>query len=157
MLHIVWIIIIRDLKVYRRRSGETWLALVFFFMIASLFPMVLQQPSVVLSEFAPAIIWVAALLASMLSYESLYRLESEEDSILQLLLSPFPLPLLLFGKVLAHWLWTGFPLSIIAVLLGMMFGLSLSGILSLLSTLTLGTLILSFIAGIGVVLTHRAA
>jgi heme exporter protein B len=157
MLHIVWIIIIRDLKVYRRRSGETWLALVFFFMIASLFPMVLQQPSVVLSEFAPAIIWVAALLASMLSYESLYRLESEEDSILQLLLSPFPLPLLLFGKVLAHWLWTGFPLSIIAVLLGMMFGLSLSGILSLLSTLTLGTLILSFIAGIGVGLTHRAA
>ncbi len=146
-------IVVRDVKVYARSLGETFLLLVFFCMVTSLFSMILKLPQTMFREFAPGIIWVSVLLSSMLSYEMLYRLESEEDSMLQLFLSPFPLSLLLFGKALAHWVWTGLPLSIIAPLLGVAFGLSISGILALIFSLSLGTLILSFIAIIGVGLT----
>ncbi|MDH5766862.1 MAG: heme exporter protein CcmB, partial [Gammaproteobacteria bacterium] len=102
---------------------------------------------------APGVIWVAALLASMLSLDSLFRADYEDGTLEQIVLSPHPLSALVLAKIISHWLVTGFPMILLAPLLGVFMYLPTDGILVLMLTLVLGTPILSLIGAIGMALT----
>lgn len=106
-----------------------------------------------LARVAPGIIWVAALLASMLSLERLFKADFSDGSLEQMLLSPQPLAILVLAKVLAHWILTGVPLIIIAPLLAVLLNLDGNSYGALISTLALGTPVLSLLGAIGVALT----
>ena len=143
----------RDLLLAFRHPSEMVNPLIFFLIVVSLFPMGLKPDSTFLPMMGAAVIWVAALLAAMLSLDGLFRSDMEDGTLEQIVLSPWPLPLLVLMKVLAHWLVSGIPLVIMAPLLGMMFNLPAEGISALMLTLLLGTPVLSLIGAIGVALT----
>ena len=143
----------RDLLLAFRHPSELVNPLIFFLIVVSLFPMGLKPDSSFLPMMGAAVIWVAALLAAMLSLDSLFRSDMEDGTLEQIVLSPWPLPLLVLMKVLAHWLVSGIPLVIMAPLLGMMFNIPTAGISALMLTLLLGTPVLSLIGAIGVALT----
>ncbi|WP_126454776.1 heme exporter protein CcmB [Sulfuriflexus mobilis] len=143
----------RDLLLAFRRRAEVVNPLLFFVLVISLFPLGVGNKPQLLQDMAPGVIWVAALLAAMLSLESIFRSDFEDGSLEQLLLSAQPAPLLVLAKVTAHWLVTGVPLIITAPLLGMLLGLPGQSIGVLMLTLLLGTPVLSLIGAIGVALT----
>jgi heme exporter protein B len=143
----------RDLILANRRRAELANPLLFFIIVISLFPLGTSPESKVLQAIAPGIIWVAALLAAMLSLDSLFRSDFEDGSLEQLVLTPHSLPLLVLAKILAHWLVTGLPLLLIAPLLSVLLFLPNTAIFTLMITLLLGTPILSLIGAIGVALT----
>ncbi len=148
----------RDLLLAWKRPGDILNPLFFFAMVCTLFPLAVG-PSVEQLQFSgPGVLWVAALLAMLLSLNSLFLADFEDGSLEQLLVSSQPLVLLALGKTLAHWLTTGLPLVIISPLMAMTFQMPLesSGVLML--TLALGTLSLSMLGSIGAALTvglHR--
>ncbi len=148
-----WSVLRRDLQLGLRRRGELINPPLFFVTVVTLFPLGLGPLPQLLMEIAPGIIWVAALLATLLSYERLFRSDFEDGSLEQLLVSPTPLPLLMLAKNLAHWLLTGLPLLLIAPLLAAGLYLPLHAWPTLLLTLLLGTPTLSLIGSIGVALT----
>ncbi|CAK0739993.1 cytochrome c maturation protein B [Gammaproteobacteria bacterium] len=143
----------RDLLLATRRRGELVNPLVFFVIVTTLFPLGLGPEVNLLSRAAPGILWVAALLATMLSLESMFHPDYEDGTLEQFLLSSHPLVALVIAKVLAHWLVTGLPLVVLAPFLGVLLHLpsSASGTLAL--ALVLGTPILSFVGAIGAALT----
>lgn len=143
----------RELQLALRSPGNTINPLMFFIIAVSLFPLGGGTDSVYLSSIAPAIIWVTALLAMMLSMESLFRSDYEDGSLEQLLLSPQPLYFQLLVKVLSHWLVTGLPLVLLTPLLGLMLALPVEGYGPLVFGLLLGTPTLSLIGAIGMALT----
>ncbi|MFA5083599.1 MAG: heme exporter protein CcmB, partial [Hydrogenophilaceae bacterium] len=110
MLRFLIAVIRRDLKLAARRRGD-WLTSQFFFvMVVSMFPLGIGPDPVMLSKVAPGVVWVAALLASLLSLSRLFADDHRDGSLEQLLLSPNPPVLLALGKALAHWLIYGIPL-----------------------------------------------
>jgi heme exporter protein B len=143
----------RDLILAFRYRGELANPLLFFVLVVSLFPLGVGGEQALLRTLAPGLIWVAALLAAMLSLESIFRSDFEDGTLEQLLLSAHPMSVLVLAKVLTHWLVTGLPLLLVAPLLGVMLGLGgkAIGVLSL--TILLGTPILSLVGAIGVALT----
>ncbi len=143
----------RDLTLAYRHRAELANPLLFFVIVISLFPLGISPEAKILTIIAPGIIWVAALLAAMLSLDSLFRSDFEDGTLEQLALTSHSLPLLVLAKVLAHWLLTGLPLLLLAPLLGVLLFLPQSAMLTLLITLALGTPILSLIGAIGVALT----
>ena len=143
----------RDLILAVRHRGELANPLLFFIMVVTLFPLGLGPESSILQVIAPGIIWVAALLAALLSLESVFRSDFEDGSLEQLLLSPHPAALLVFTKVFVHWLVSGLPLLLIAPLLGVLLRLPAEGMSILVASLALGTPVLSLIGAIGVALT----
>ena len=143
----------RDLLLAFRRRAEIANPLLFFVLITALFPLGLGSNSKMLQAFAPGVIWVAALLAALLSLDSIFRSDFEDGSLEQLMLSSHPGSLLVVAKVSAHWLVTGLPLVIVAPLLGVLLALSGGAIAVLVLTLLLGTPILSLIGAVGVALT----
>jgi len=143
----------RDLLLAFRRRTEMVNPLLFFILVITLFPLGVGNKPQLLQNMAPGLIWVAALLAAMLSLDSIFRSDFEDGSLEQLLLSACPAPLLVLAKVTAHWLVTGVPLIIIAPLLGVLLGLPGQSIGVLMLTLLLGTPVLSLIGAIGVALT----
>jgi len=143
----------RDLTLAYRHRAELANPLLFFVIVISLFPLGISPEAKILTTIAPGIIWVAALLAAMLSLDSLFRSDFEDGTLEQLALTSHSLPLLVLAKVLAHWLLTGLPLLLLAPLLGVLLFLPQSAMLTLLITLALGTPILSLIGAIGVALT----
>ncbi len=143
----------RDLMLTYRNRAQMLNPLLFFVIVVSLFPLGLDPQPELLRTIAPGVIWVAALLASMLSLENMFRSDFDDGSLEQLLLTPHPLPLLVLAKILAHWLVSGLPLILLAPVLGMLLNLDNSSMLPLLATLALGTPILSLIGSIGVALT----
>ena len=143
----------RDLKIAIRHRGDIFNPLLFFVMVVTLFPLGVGPEPQMLSRIAPGIIWVAALLASMLSLERLFKADYIDGSLEQMLLSPQPLPLMVLAKVLAHWLLTGVPLILIAPLLAVLLHLDGNSYGALISTLALGTPVLSLLGAIGVALT----
>jgi heme exporter protein B len=143
----------RDLTLAYRHRSELANPLLFFVLVISLFPLALGPDSHTLKPLAPGIIWVAALLASLLSLEGIFRSDFDDGALEQMLLSPHPAPLLVLGKVLAHWLVTGLPLVLIAPLLGVLLHLPAAGMGALVVTLLLGTPVLSLLGAIGVALT----
>jgi heme exporter protein B len=136
-----------------RHKSDAANPLIFFLMVASLFPLGVGPEAAVLRQIAPGIVWVAALLATLLSLEALFRSDFEDGSLEQLLLSPFPLPALVLAKTFAHWLATGLPLLISAPFMGLLYGLSGETLGVLLITLLLGSPALSLVGSIGVALT----
>ncbi len=143
----------RDLLLVLRHRSDAANPLLFFLMVANLFPLGVGPETAVLKTIAPGIIWVAALLATLLALEALFRSDFDDGSLEQLLLSPHPLPVLVLAKIFAHWLATGLPLLLMAPLLGLQFGLSGAAVQVLLLTLLLGTPALSLVGSVGVALT----
>jgi heme exporter protein B len=143
----------RELQLAISSPGKIVNPLMFFVIASSLFPLSGRLDIDVLGRIAPGVIWVTALLAVMLSMESLFRSDYDDGSLEQLLLSPQPLYFHLLIKVAGHWLVTGLPLVVVAPLLGLLLNLPVEGYGPLLLGLLLGTPTLSLIAAIGTALT----
>ncbi len=143
----------RDLQIAIRKRSELLNPILFFILVVSLFPLGIGPEPRLLGEIAPGIIWVAALLATLLSMERLFRSDFEDGALEHLLLSPHALSLLALAKVLAHWLVTGLPLILVSPLLGVLLHLPAEAIRVLPLTLLLGTPILSLLGAVGVALT----
>ena len=146
-------IFMRDLRLALRRRADTAAALFFFVIVASLFPLGVGPEPALLRTMAAGVLWVAALLASMLSLGRLFADDHADGTLEQLLLSVCPLPLIVLSKMAAHWLCSGLMLSLVAPLLALQFDLPGEAIGVLLITLLLGTPLLSLIGGIGAALT----
>jgi heme exporter protein B len=153
MITALMVVLRRDLILAVRRMSDVLTTLFFFVIVVSLFPLGVGPEMDVLREIAPGVIWVAALLASMLALERLFSGDYRDGSLEQLLLVPQPLSLLVLGKVLAHWLVSGAPLILMAPLLGMQLGLSWDAVQVLMLTLLLGTPAMSLIGAVGAALT----
>ena len=145
--------IVRDLTLAMRRRADVLTTLFFFIIVVSLFPLGVSPEMSVLREIAPGVIWVAALLASMLSLGRLFADDFQDGTLEQILLLPQPLSVLVLAKVLAHWLVSGLPLVLLSPLLGMQLGLDTDAIGLLMLTLLLGTPVLSLIGSVGAALT----
>jgi heme exporter protein B len=143
----------RDLLLSLRQRSDLSTPLLFFVMVVCLFPLGMRPDVAVLRLFGPAIIWVAALLSTMLAMERLFRSDFDDGSLEQLLLSPHPTALLVLAKVTAHWLSTGLLLVLISPLLALIVGIPVSALPVLLASLALGTPVLSLVGAIGVALT----
>jgi heme exporter protein B len=143
----------RDLTLALRHRSEIANPLLFFVLVTTLFPLGIGANPELLRSVAPGVIWVGALLASLLALDGMFRSDFEDGTLEQFLLSAHPVSLLVIAKVLAHWLVTGLPLLAIAPLLGVFLMLPAQSILVLILTLALGTPILSLIGAVGVALT----
>lgn len=148
----------RDLLLAWKRPGDILNPLFFFAMVCTLFPLAVGPSAEQLTFSGPGVLWVAALLASLLSLNSLFMSDHEDGSLDQLLVSPQPLPMLAIGKTLAHWLTSGLPLVLISPLLALTYRMPPSVMIVLMVTLFLGTICLSLLGSIGAALTvglHR--
>lgn len=146
-------IIVRDLTIAMRRKADFLTVLFFFIIVVSLFPLGVGPEADTLRTIAPGVMWVAALLASMLSLGRLFYNDYMDGTLEQLLIAPQSLSVLVAGKIIAHWLLSGVPLVLITPLLGLQFDLSGEAVVVLVAALVLGTPILSFIGAIGAALT----
>ena len=146
-------VFLRDLRLALRRRVEALLPVVFFLVAISLFPLGVGPEPQVLREIAAGIVWVSALLASMLSVSSLYASDHADGSLEQMMLSGHSGTLIAAAKAAAHWTVTGAPLVLAAPLIGLMLGMSPQAIGALLASLLLGTPILSLLGGMGAALT----
>lgn len=143
----------RDLLLSFRHKGEMINPLVFFLIAVSMIPLGLGPEKELLMRIAPGILWVMALLATLLSLDNLFRSDFDDGTLEQLLISPHPLYLSVFAKVLAYWLATGLPLMLLSPLLGVMLSLPSGAFIALCSTLLLGTASMSLIGAVGAALT----
>lgn len=146
-------IIRRDLLLAYRRRSDVLTTLFFFVIVVSLFPLGVGPEMKTLRLIAPGVVWVAALLASMLSLNRLFAADYQDGTLEQMLLAPQPLALIVLGKIVAHWLVSGLPLALMAPVLGMQFDLPPEALGILFLALLLGTPILSLIGAIGAALT----
>ncbi|WP_455206158.1 heme exporter protein CcmB [Kaarinaea lacus] len=145
--------LVRDLTLAMRRRADVLTTLFFFLIVVSLFPLGVGPEIDTLREIAPGVIWVAALLASMLSLGRLFSDDYQDGTLEQILLLPHPLSMLVLSKVIAHWLISGLPLVLFSPLLGMQMGLDGESIALLMVTLILGTPVLSLLGSVGAALT----
>jgi heme exporter protein B len=143
----------RDLRLALRRKAE-WLGALFFFgVVAALFPLAIGPEPATLRLIGPGVLWVAAVLASMLSLGRLFEADHQDGSLEQLALSAAPLSWLVVAKVLAHWLVAGLPLVLLSPLLGLQYALAPQALGMLALTLLIGTPVLSLLGAIGAALT----
>ena len=143
----------RDLMLAMRRKNEFLTGGGFFIIVASMFPLAVGPDMKILRLIGPGILWVAALLASMLMLAQLFEADLRDGTLEQLRLSPQPMGLLVFAKILAHWLVCGFPLVLLSPILALQFDLAWDAVLVLALSLLLGTPSLSLIGSIGAALT----
>lgn len=143
----------REIALALRQKGEVLTPLVFFIVIASLFPLGVGPESALLLRMAPGVLWVSALLAAMLSLQRMFASDYADGSLEQMLLSPTPLTLLVAAKALSHFVLSGLPLVLVAPVLGLQFGLDGRSLGILMLSLLLGTPTLSLIGSIGASLT----
>lgn len=146
-------VLLRDLKLASRRRIDSLLPVVFFIVALSLFPLGVGPEPQMLRDIAPGIVWVCALLASMLSVGSLFAGDLADGSLEQMLLAPQPAIAVAAAKSAAHWLLTGLPLIVATPLVALLFGLSGPALAALLAGLLLGTPILSLLGALGAALT----
>lgn len=146
-------IVVRDLTLAWRRKADVLSTLFFFVIVVSLFPLGIGPETQLLRSIAPGVVWVAALLASMLSLGRVFANDYQDGTLEQMLLTPQPLYLVVLGKVFAHWLVSEVPLVLIAPLIGIQFDLAPNMLLILFVSLLIGTPILSLIGSIGAALT----
>lgn len=139
----------RDVRLALRQGMDSLMVVMFFVLAVVLFPFGIGPEPNVLARIAAGTIWVAALLASMLSLERLFQNDHEDGSLELLSLSPVPLELVVVAKVAAHWLTTGLPLIVAAPLLAVLMNMNAAGFLALIGALALGTPTLSLIGAIG--------
>lgn len=145
-----------DLRLSLRQSSDVLTVIVFFLLAVALFPLGVGPDAKLLAQIAPGILWVGALFAATLSFERLYHGDYEDGSLDQLLLCPAPLQILVLARCLAHWLVTGLPLSLMALLLGLMLDLPREAFPGLIAALLLGTPSLSLLGALGAALTLGA-
>ncbi len=153
MLAALRCMVMRDLVLAVRRVSDVLTTLFFFVIVVSLFPLGVGPEMEMLRTIAPGVVWVAAILASMLALGRLFGHDYGDGTLEQMLLAPQPLALLVLGKVLAHWLVTGLPLVLMAPLLGLQFGLDTVALEVLVISLLLGTPAISLIGAVGAALT----
>lgn len=146
----------RELRIAMQHRSQLIQALLFFVLVVVLFPLGSRPDMQLLREFAPAIIWVAALLASMLSLDRLFAADARDGTLEQLLLSPAPTTGLIMTKVLAHWLTGGALVVLLSPILGYALGLSPDAAWMAMASLALGTPVLILIGAIGAALTLNA-
>ncbi|HEX7723058.1 MAG TPA: heme exporter protein CcmB [Pyrinomonadaceae bacterium] len=146
---LVW----RDLILAWRRRADVLATLFFFIIVVSLFPLGIGPERQTLRTIAPGVVWVAALLASMLSLGRIFGNDYQDGTLEQLLLTTQPAYLVVLAKVLAHWIVAELPLVVIAPVLGLQFGLSQNGLAIVVVSLLLGTPVLSVIGSVGAALT----
>ena len=143
----------RDLRLALRSRAELGVQLLFYVIVVTLFPLSTTPERNLLATMGPGVLWVAALLASLLSLPRLFAVDHADGTLEQIALSPYPLPALVFGKILAHWLTTGLPVALLAPLLGLQYAIDAESLVVLMSALLLGTPILSLLGAIGAALT----
>lgn len=146
-------VIAKELRGAFRHCSDILNPVWFFIIVVTLFPLGIGSDPALLQRIAPGIIWVAALLAALLSFERLFKDDYIDGSLEQLMLAPFPLAWLVSAKVLAHWLLTGLPVLLVSPLLAAFLALDLDTYFALFLTLLIGTPILSLLGAIGVALT----
>ena len=143
----------RDLLLVARRKSEVLTALFFFVIVSSLFPLGIGPEPSLLRKIAPGILWVGALLATLLGLQRMFAADHADGTLEQMVISPSPLVVLVLGKILAHWLVSGLPLVLMAPVMGIQFDLDASALGVLVVALLLGTPLLSLIGAIGAALT----
>lgn len=153
LLSLFRVVFVRDLRVGLRRWTDASNAGLFFILVVTLFPLALSPKAEVLRMIAPGVIWIAALLATLLSLHLLFRADLEDGTLEQLLTLPYPLGWMLLAKTLAHWIITGVPVIVMAPLLAITYHLPASGVGVLTLSLLLGTPALSLLGSIGAALT----
>ena len=153
MLDVVLQILQRDLRLAFRRWSELATPLIFFVIIASLFPLAASPDEAQLRSTGAAVIWMSALLSSLLALDGLFRADSEDGTMEQLILGPAPLGLVVLAKIVAHWAVSGAPLLVLAPLVAMSFYLPVAALPDLIAALALATPTLSVLAAIGAALT----
>lgn len=146
-------LLLRDLRLAIRSGGGFGLGLAFFFLLAVLVPLGVGPEGGMLSRIAPGILWLGALLACLLSLDRIFALDHEDGSLDLLATAPIPLEAVVAAKVLAHWLVTGLPLTLLAPVLAVLLNLPPTGYLWLVISLALGTPALSAIGAFGAALT----
>lgn len=150
------LILARDLQLAFRRPGELLQPLVFFAIVTTLFPLAITPELSQLRQVAPGVVWVAALLASLLALEFLYREDAHDGTLEQYALSGQSLTLLLFAKTATHWLLTGVPLAVMAPLAAMALGAPVASVPGTIASVLLGSIALSLLGAIGASLTLGA-
>jgi heme exporter protein B len=153
MLQALRSIIARDLRLSLRRRGDVLNHLVFFVIVVTLFPLGVGPEPNLMRIMAPGIVWVAALLAAMLSLQRLFASDYADGTLEQMLISAQPLGLIVVGKIVAHWLMSGLPLTLLAPVLGLQFDLPQQALGVLTLSLLIGTPVLSLIGAVGAALT----
>jgi len=153
MFKIFLAVVSRDITLALRRRTDVLTTLFFFVIVVSLFPLGVGTEKETLRQLGPGVVWVAALLASMLALERLFEGDHRDGTLEQMLLTPQPLSILVIGKVFAHWLVTGLPVVLIAPLIGLQYHLPPESLLVMVLSLLVGTPVLSLIGAIGAALT----
>jgi len=153
MLDLLVLVVRRDLVLAMRRRADVLTTLIFFVMVVSLFPLGVGPEMGMLRKMAPGVLWVAALLASMLSLGRLFSADYIDGTLEQMMLAPQSLSMLVLGKMVAHWMVSGLPLVLMAPVLGLQFDMSVQALVVLIFGLLLGTPILSMVGAIGAALT----
>lgn len=149
---LVWAVS-RDFKISLRSKAELGTQLLFYVIVITLFPLATTPERNLLAAIGPGVLWVAALLASLLSLSRLFAADFADGTLEQIALSPWPLPALVSGKITAHWLTTGLPIVLLAPLLSAQYALEGDAIWILTAALLIGTPILSLLGAIGAALT----
>ncbi len=147
------VLVARDLRLAARRRIDAALPLAFFTVAVSLFPLGVGPEPQMLRQIAPGVVWVAALLAAMLSVTQLYASDLSDGSLEQMLLVPGGRIAIVVAKAVSHWLLTGLPLALVAPLFGLLFDMSPAAIVALVASLVLGTPVLSLLGNLGAALT----
>ena len=147
------LVIRRDLVLAMRRRADVLTTLIFFVMVVSLFPLGVGPEMDMLRKMAPGVVWVAALLSSMLSLGRMFSADYLDGTLEQMMLVPQSLSMLVLGKIVAHWIVSGLPLVLMAPVLGLQFDMSNEGLWILIAGLMLGTPVLSMIGAVGAALT----
>jgi heme exporter protein B len=153
MLKTLKCVVQRDLLLAFRRRSDILIAVFFFVIVVSLFPLGIGPEPELLRVMAPGILWVAALLASMLALGRLFAIDYADGTLEQMLLVPEPLSIVVLGKVIAHWLVAGLPLVLLAPVMALQFGLPGASVQVLFYSLLIGTPVLSLVGAIGAALT----
>jgi heme exporter protein B len=143
----------RDLRIALRSRAELGVQVLFYVIVVSLFPLATSPEKGLLMAMGPGVLWVAALLASLLSLQRLFASDYADGTLEQIALSPYPLTALVSGKIAAHWVTTGLPVVILAPVLGLQYALEGDALTVLAAGLLLGTPILSLLGAIGAALT----
>jgi len=149
-------IVRRDLRLALRQGADSIMVVTFFVLTVVLFPFGIGPESGVLERVSAGVLWVTALLASLLSLDRLFQADYEDGSLELLVLTPTPLEIVVIAKVVAHWLTTGLPLLVAAPVLAVLLHMNADGFATLLLTMLIGTPILSLIGGIGAALVLGA-
>ena len=153
MTNTFWVILKRDLLLALRRRSEIFTVLFFFLVVISLFPLGVSTEDEVLKQIAPGVVWIAALLASTLALDRLFSADYEDGTLERIVLAPSSLSVLVFAKILAHWLLTGLPLVLISPLVGLFYHLPMNSIFVMMFVLLIGTPVLSMLGAIAAALT----